>query len=113
HVYHYAPYGRTALLRLAGRHGVGEAAIDQLLRDGVLVDLYATVRQSLRTGQDSSSLKQLEPLYMPAAREGEVVTAGESIVEYAEACALREAGRHAQWQQRLDAIEDYNRLDCV
>src|SRR5699024_6940954 len=25
----------------------------------------------------------------------------------------REAGRHAQWQQRLDAIEDYNRLDCV
>ena len=41
HIYHYAPYERTALLRLAGRHGVGEDAVDDLLRDGVLVDLYA------------------------------------------------------------------------
>ena len=48
HVYHYAPYEKTALLRLAGRHGVGEDVVDQLLRDGVLVDLYATVRRGLR-----------------------------------------------------------------
>ena len=33
HIYHYAPYERTALLRLAGRHGVGEQAIDDLLRE--------------------------------------------------------------------------------
>ena len=44
HVYHYAAYEKTALLRLAGRHGVGEDAVDQLLRDGVLVDLYPPVR---------------------------------------------------------------------
>ncbi|MEE6281259.1 TM0106 family RecB-like putative nuclease [Georgenia sp. MJ170] len=113
HVYHYAPYERSALLRLAGRHGVGESAVDRLLREGVLVDLYATVRQSLRTGQDSASLKKLEPLYMPQAREGEVVTAGESIVEYAEACAERDAGRLEEWQRRIDAITDYNREDCV
>ena len=113
HIYHYAPYERTALLRLAGRHGVGESAIDQLLREGVLVDLYATVRQSLRTGQDSSSLKKLEPLYMSGAREGAVVSAGESIVEYAEATALRDAGRHEEWQEHIDDIADYNRLDCI
>ncbi len=64
HIYHYAPYERTALLRLAGRHGVGEQAIDDLLRGGVLVDLYATVRQGLRVSQPSYSLKKLEPLYM-------------------------------------------------
>ncbi|BBX56247.1 hypothetical protein MSHO_15920 [Mycobacterium shottsii] len=39
HIYHYAPYEKTALLRLAGRYGVGEDAIDDLLRNGVLVDL--------------------------------------------------------------------------
>uniref|UniRef100_UPI002028C6AD TM0106 family RecB-like putative nuclease n=1 Tax=Actinotalea sp. C106 TaxID=2908644 RepID=UPI002028C6AD len=112
HVYHYAPYEKTALLGLAGRHGVGEEAVDDLLRDGVLVDLYATVRTSLRTGQRSYSIKKLEPLYMPA-RTGAVTTAGDSIVEYAEACALRDEGRTSAWEQRLQQIADYNTDDCV
>ncbi len=112
-VYHYAAYEKTALLRLAGRHGVGEDVVDQLLREGVLVDLYATVRASLRTSQDSYSLKKLEPLYMPAARAGEVTTAGDSIVEYAEACERRDAGDDAEWQRRLGQIAAYNRVDCL
>src|SRR5258707_668332 len=37
HVYHYAAYEKTALLRLAGRHGVGEDDVDDLLRSGTLV----------------------------------------------------------------------------
>jgi hypothetical protein len=114
HVYHYAPYERTALLRLAGRHGVGEDAVDQLLRDGVLVDLYATVRRGLRVGSSSYSLKKLEPLYMGSEhREGAVTTATDSITEYAEACELRDAGDVAAWQERIDQIADYNRYDCV
>ncbi|GIG20874.1 hypothetical protein Cch01nite_15980 [Cellulomonas chitinilytica] len=114
HVYHYAPYEKSALLRLAARHGVGEEAVDQLLREGVLVDLYATVRRGLRVGSSSYSLKKLEPLYMgDEGRDGEVTTAGDSIVEYAEACALRERGDERAWQERLDAIADYNRYDCV
>lgn len=112
HVYHYAAYEKTALLRLAGRHGVAEDVVDQLLRDGVLVDLYATVRAALRTGQRSYSIKKLEPLYLDSRREG-VTTAGDSIVEYADACLLREAGDHTAWQERLDAIGRYNRDDCV
>ncbi len=32
HIYHYASYERTHLLTIAARHGVGEAAVDQLLR---------------------------------------------------------------------------------
>ncbi|GHG43852.1 hypothetical protein GCM10011331_01720 [Flavimobilis marinus] len=113
HVYHYAPYEKTALLRLAGRHGVGEQEVDDLLRAGVLVDLYATVRRSVRTGQRSYSIKKLEPLYMEAARAGEVTTAGDSIVEYADACALRDGGDTAAWAERLEAIARYNEDDCV
>lgn len=113
HIYHYAAYEKTALLRLAGRHGVGETEIDQLLRDGVLVDLYAAVRACLRTGQRSYSLKKLEPLYMDAARSGDVQTAGESVVEYAEACAVRDTGDLDQWQARLDQIAAYNAYDCA
>ncbi|WP_454049536.1 TM0106 family RecB-like putative nuclease [Cellulomonas sp. Marseille-Q8402] len=112
HVYHYAPYEKSALLRLAGRHGVGEDVVDELLSAGVLVDLYATVRASLRTGQRSYSLKKLEPLYLPAARTGEVTTAGDSIAEYAEACARRAAGDEAGWTAAIDAIAAYNADDC-
>ena len=32
HIYHYAAYEKTALLRLAGRYGVGEDDVDDLLR---------------------------------------------------------------------------------
>ena len=57
HVYHYAAYEKTALLRLAGRYGVGEDEVDDLLRNGVLVDLYPLVRKSIRVGTENYSLK--------------------------------------------------------
>ncbi|HEY3438756.1 MAG TPA: TM0106 family RecB-like putative nuclease, partial [Actinotalea sp.] len=113
HIYHYAPYEKSALLRLAGRHGVGEQAVDDLLRAGVLVDLYATVRACLRTGQRSYSLKKLEPLYMDVGRSGEVTTAGDSIVEYATACLLRDSGDLDGWHDRLGRIGEYNEYDCL
>ena len=63
HVYHYAPYERTALERLTGRHGTREAELDQLLRGERLVDLYAVVRQGLRISKPSYSIKKLEGFY--------------------------------------------------
>lgn len=113
HVYHYAAYEKVALLRLAGRHGEGEAEVDGLLREGVLVDLYAAVRAGVQTGQRSYSLKKLEPLYMAEGRGEGVTNAADSIVEYAEAVAARDAGRTGEWQDRLDAIAAYNRYDCL
>ncbi len=113
HVYHYAAYEKSALLRLAGRHGVGEDEIDDLLRHGVLVDLYATVRQSIRVSQPSYSIKKLEPLYMGDELRTGVTNAADSVVEYAAACDLRDAGDDAGWQRKLDEIADYNRYDCV
>lgn len=112
HIYHYASYERTHLLSLAGRHGVGEDAVDQLLREHALVDLYPLVRGSMRVGSHSYSIKKLEPLYMPSSRQGEVTNAADSITEYAEARALHDAGDEAGCERMLGAIASYNKYDC-
>ncbi|TQF65586.1 TM0106 family RecB-like putative nuclease [Rhodococcus spelaei] len=114
HVYHYAAYEKTALLRLAGRYGVGEDAVDTLLRESVLVDLYPVVRAAIRVGARSYSIKKLEPLYMgEQLRGGDVTDAAASIVAYADYCGLRDAGKVEQAQELLDGIADYNEYDCV
>lgn len=113
HVYHYAPYEKTALLRLATRYGVGEDEVDDLLRDEVLVDLYPLVRNGIRSGSESYGLKYLEPLYMDAElRTGEVTTATASITEYARYATLRDAGRADEAAVVLKEIADYNQYDC-
>lgn len=113
HVYHYAAYEKTALLRLAGRHGVGEDEVDDLLRNGVLVDLFPLVRKSIRVGTENYSIKSLEPLYMGAElRTGEVTNATDSITEYARYCELRDEGRDAEAAALLKEIAEYNRYDC-
>ena len=114
HIYHYAAYEKTALLRLAGRHGVGEDDVDDLLRSGTLVDLYPIVRKSIRTGSESLSLKALEPLYMGSQlRSGDVTTAADSITQYARYSELRGNGEHDEAATVLKEIEDYNHYDCT
>ena len=117
HIYHYAAYEKTALLRLAGRYGVGEDDVDDLLRNGILVDLFPLVRKSIRVGTANYSLKSLEPLYMGAElRSGDVTTATDSITQYARYCELRELdpaeGRSGDAALLLKEIEEYNRYDC-
>ncbi len=114
HIYHYAAYEKTALLRLAGRYGVGEDEVDDLLRNGVLVDLYPLVRKSIRVGTENYSLKSLEPLYMGGQlRTGDVTTATDSITQYAKYCELRADGRDDDAAAVLNDIADYNRYDCT
>jgi predicted RecB family nuclease len=110
-VYHYAPYETAALLRLAARHGVCEDEVDQLLREGVFVDLFAVVRSSIRVSQRSYSIKKLEPLYM-GAREAAVTNAADSIVVYHQFIAATVAGRIDEAAGLLREIADYNRDDC-
>jgi uncharacterized protein len=114
HIYHYAAYEKTALLRLAAMPGVGEQQIDDLLRANVLVDLYPIVKASLRVSQPSYSLKKLEPLYVgDDLRTGGVTTAGDSVIEYAKYCDAVAAGDAGEAGRLLDEIADYNRYDCV
>jgi len=104
HIYHYAPYETTALKKLAGRYATRVDELDDLLRGRVFVDLYRVVRQGLAIGLPSLSIKKLEVFYLPP-RDGEIVDAGSSIVEY-------EKWIESGDQQILDNIEAYNRVDC-
>ncbi|WP_255579166.1 TM0106 family RecB-like putative nuclease [Cryobacterium sp. PAMC25264] len=113
HIYHYAAYERTHLLSLAARHGVGEDAVDDLLRANVLVDLYPVVKKSLRVGSHSYSIKKLEPLYMGDDHREGVDNAADSITEYADSRALYRDGDLDGAQAKLDAIADYNEYDCL
>jgi uncharacterized protein len=114
HVYHYAPYEPTHLLAMAARHGVREADVDRLLRDGVFVDLYPIVRRALRVGSRSYSIKKLEPLYMgDEVRTSDVQKGDDSIVRYVEARALQADAATAEAALVFDDLADYNRYDCV
>ncbi|MFC8303533.1 TM0106 family RecB-like putative nuclease [Specibacter sp. NPDC057265] len=125
HVYHYAPYEKTALRNLSLRHGSGwgEEVVDDWLRTGLLVDLLDTVRQSVRISASSYSIKKLEPFYMDQPRDGDVTDAGASVVAYAHYCQQRDealgadasdtAAHQARAAATLAAIRAYNREDCV
>ena len=45
-----------------GRFATREDEVDDLFRLGVFVDLYRVVRQGIRAGVESYSIKRLEPL---------------------------------------------------
>lgn len=110
HVYHYAPYEPTALKRLMGRHATREAEVDELLRGGVLVDLYRAVRQGVRASVESYSIKKLEPIY-GFTREIDLRDAGSSIVAFEEWLELGEGQRPTS--DILARIEGYNRDDVI
>jgi predicted RecB family nuclease len=104
HVYHYNHYEPTAVKTLMARYGTREAEVDDLLRRKVFVDLYTVVRQAMRIGTESYSLKAVEAMY-PFERDAEVTEAGGSILAYQE---YLQTGRDDQ----LAAIADYNADDC-
>src|SRR5207245_10541743 len=95
----------NALKVLASSYTTREAEVDQLLRGRVLVDLYRVVRQSVRIGTESYSLKELESLYR-GERTAEIVDAAASIVAYEDWLESRE-------QRLLDEIARYNEDDCL
>jgi predicted RecB family nuclease len=111
HIYHYAAYEVATLKRLSGQFASREEKVDDLLRNQVFVDLYAVVRQGLVMGTPSYSLKDVERVYM-GDREGQVVTAGGSIVAYHNWLT---SGESEDWRQSpiLREIRDYNEVDCI
>jgi predicted RecB family nuclease len=104
HVYHYAPYERTALTRLMGEHATREEEIDDLLRGEVLVDLYRVTKQALRASVPSYSLKEVEKLY-GFERTADVTGGSESVVDFE---TWLETGEGSL----LDGIRAYNEEDC-
>lgn len=104
HVYHYAPYERTALGRMMGRHASREDEVDRIFREGMLVDLYRVVAQSMRISRPSYSLKEIERFY-DQGRDAEVKQAGDSVLMF-------EEWRGSGDGELLEKIEAYNKEDC-
>ena len=105
HVYHFAPYEKTALRKLAQLHCTREDEVDDMLRAELFVDLFAVVRQALVISEEHYGLKDLERFY-DLERETEVKKGDQSIVMFER--WLFEGDRTL-----LDDIEKYNRDDCL
>lgn len=108
HVYHYAPYEPSAFKRLAGRYATRAEELDVLLRAGRLVDLYAVVRESIRAGIESYSIKELEQFY-GFTRDVDLRKAGRE--RQAIEVALESGDIGAISQEIRAAVEGYNRDD--
>jgi uncharacterized protein len=106
HVYHYGAYEPTAIKQLMGVYATREDEVDTLLRRKVFVDLLTVVRQGLRAGVPSYSLKETEAL-AGVTRKATVKTGTFAVLEY------------EMWMERpsqterLQRITAYNEEDCV
>jgi len=112
HVYHYADYERRTLQRLAQQYGTRELEVDRILRAGILIDLYAIVRQSMRFSTESLSLKYIEDAYGVSHGGEEVSTAMDSVIQYERVVGLRALGLDEQADVIMDQIRSYNKIDC-
>ncbi|HEX7833436.1 MAG TPA: TM0106 family RecB-like putative nuclease, partial [Thermoanaerobaculia bacterium] len=105
HIYHYGAMEVSTLKRLAGRYGTCENELDDLLRCEAFVDLSSVVKQGMRISHSSYGLKKVETFYFTREHH-EVAEFGGAVLAY------------EQWLETndpavLDAIEQYNREDCV
>src|SRR3989449_3907081 len=104
HVYHYGAYEPTALKQLMGVCATREDAVDELLRHEVFVDLLSVVRQGLRAGVSSYSLKDVEALAR-FERKADVRSGTRAVLAYEQWMSDRDG-------RRLDEIAAYNDEDC-
>jgi uncharacterized protein len=122
HVYHYNHYEPTsvdhltqlhgtrqeAVGRLMGRFATREDEVDNLFRLGVFVDLYRVVRQGVRAGVESYSIKRLEPL-CGYTRRVDLSEATRSLIAFE---AALEDGTAAGDDERRRVVAGYNEDDC-
>jgi uncharacterized protein len=100
HVYHYGIYENSALKQLMGDYATREDAVDDLLRRNVFINLHTVVRQGLRAGVDSYSLKAVETL-AAFARQAGVTKGMDAVLAY-------EKWMKAPDERFLASIADYN-----
>lgn len=110
HIYHFGGYERGALTRLMGRYATREEELDQLLRGKVLVDLLTVVRQGIRAGVESYSIKKLEPLY-GFVRDTDLPDANLALTRL-QTCLELDDPEGITDGDRV-TVESYNRDDCV
>jgi predicted RecB family nuclease len=122
HVYHYNHYEPTsveqltvlhetreeAVGRLMGRFATHEDEVDDLFRLGVFVDLYRVVRQGVRAGVESYSIKALDPL-MGYQRRVDLGDATTHLIAFE---AALDEGQAVEATEDQGVIAGYNEDDC-
>ena len=122
HVYHYNHYEPTSLDhlselhetreeavgRLMGRFATHEDEVDDFFRLGVFVDLYRVVRQGLRAGVESYSIKRLEEL-IGFERAVDLEDATEHLIAFESAL---DDGMAAEEVETRHVVAGYNEDDC-
>src|SRR5216684_289140 len=91
-----------------GRFATREDEVDDLFRLGVFVDLYRVVRQGVRAGVESYSIKRLKPL----CGYGRRVDLDEATVSLIALEAALEDGTAAGDGERQRVVAGYNEDDC-
>lgn len=109
HVYHFGHYEPSAFKRLMGRYATREAEIDRLLRGERFVNLLTVVKQGLRAGVESYSIKALETFY-DFSRDIPLDDAAtnKQLVEL----ALESNAANEIPDEVRNTVEGYNRDDC-
>jgi uncharacterized protein len=113
HLYHYAPYEKIAMRRMAQRYRIGRDQVMLWQRAGVFVDLHKTVTKALIAGIPNYSLKSVEKLLLPPGQRngiGSGEASVESAWEYFDALERGDVGRAATLRKELT---DYNFQDTA
>jgi uncharacterized protein len=122
HVYHYNHYEPTsidhlttlhetredAVGRLMGRFATHEDEVDDLFRLGVFVDLYRVVRQGVRAGVESYSIKRLESL-IGYERHVDLHDATTHLIAFE---GSLDEGSAAEEGEKQHVVAGYNEDDC-
>lgn len=104
HIYHYASYERTALRKLANRHGVMTRELAELEAEHRFVDLYTIVQNSVRVGEPKYSIKNLERHY-GFERKSDVKKADKSMDEFAAMLVLQTEIANSQKAQLSEELQ--------
>lgn len=109
HIYHFASFEKTALGEMMGRYASREESVDELFRGEVLVDLLPVVKQALRAGVESYSLKDLEQFFgFARGTDLRAASRARRLFEL-----HRESGLASDLPEVAAKIEAYNLEDCV
>ncbi|MDA1196157.1 MAG: TM0106 family RecB-like putative nuclease [Planctomycetota bacterium] len=109
HVYHFNHYEPTAFKKLASRYVTRVEELNELLRAERFVDLYPIVRQAVRAGVESYSIKKLEQYY-EFTRQVSLADVHQPLI--AVEMALESKAPDAIDQTIRDAVQGYNEDDC-
>ena len=99
---------QEAVGALMGRFATREDEVDDLFRLGVFTDLYRVVRQGVRAGVESYSIKRLEPL-CGYDRRVDLAEATRSLIALE---AALEDGTAAGDGEQQRVVAGYNEDDC-